>query len=131
MKTRRAEVTSADATLEGVKAYLPSNYTAHLEGDLMWPIIVIEGHDDAGWTLDGYVIPRLASGLIFAKENLNSSDRSPRWHDDIDEVVAFTRWYLEGSGETWTLAVDIIEEPWRYDDIYAAWQADKKESLNS
>jgi hypothetical protein len=29
---------------------------------------LIEGEDNAGWTLDGYVIPRLASGLIFAKE---------------------------------------------------------------
>jgi hypothetical protein len=30
--------------------------------------ILIEGYDRAGWTLDGYVIPRLGSGLIFAKE---------------------------------------------------------------
>ena len=30
--------------------------------------IVVFGHDNAGWTLDGYVIPRLASGMIFAQE---------------------------------------------------------------
>ena len=29
---------------------------------------VIGGYDNAGWTLDGYVIPRLQSGLYFAKE---------------------------------------------------------------
>jgi hypothetical protein len=30
--------------------------------------IDITGTDQAGWTLDDYVIPRLASGLIVAKE---------------------------------------------------------------
>jgi hypothetical protein len=30
--------------------------------------VVIEGEDVAGWSLDGYVIPRLASGLLSAKE---------------------------------------------------------------
>jgi hypothetical protein len=30
--------------------------------------LVIEGTDNAGWTLDGYVLPRLASGLYFGKE---------------------------------------------------------------
>lgn len=29
---------------------------------------VIEGEDKSGWTLDDYVIPRYASGLIVAKE---------------------------------------------------------------
>jgi hypothetical protein len=29
---------------------------------------VIAGRDRAGWTLEGYVIPRLASGLYFASE---------------------------------------------------------------
>ena len=29
---------------------------------------VIAGRDVAGWTLDAYVIPRLASGLYFAAE---------------------------------------------------------------
>ena len=50
--------------LPRVQAYLPRNYEAfpHTEG------ILIVGHDDAGWTLDGYVIPRLASGLIGCRE---------------------------------------------------------------
>lgn len=52
--------------LEEVAAYLPGNYTvrpAPAGGHL-----IIEGTDSAGWTLDGYVIPRLISGLIFARE---------------------------------------------------------------
>lgn len=37
-------------------------------GPILPPGILITGHDVAGWTLDGYVIPRLASGAIFARE---------------------------------------------------------------
>lgn len=55
---------AADRRLRQVAAYLPSNYSAVLRGD----IIDITGTDVAGWTLDDYVIPRLASGLITAKE---------------------------------------------------------------
>jgi len=48
-----------------VVAYLPSNY--RVTGNTQ-TAITIEGEDSAGWTLDGYVIPRLASGLIWARE---------------------------------------------------------------
>jgi hypothetical protein len=48
-----------------VMAYLPSNYQVTGEDD---EYVYFEGRDNAGWTLDGYVIPRLASGLIFAEE---------------------------------------------------------------
>lgn len=58
--------------LRVVQAYLPANYIARLESNAA-PYdesihIVIEGVDSAGWTLDDYVIPRLASGLITATE---------------------------------------------------------------
>ena len=62
--TRRAVITHT-ANLDTVRAYLPSNYTAERT---MLDSIIIDGTDNAGWTLDGYVIPRLASGLIFARE---------------------------------------------------------------
>jgi len=48
-----------------VKSYLPSNYqVVGCHGG----VVTVEGHDRAGWTLDGYVIPRLASGLMRAEE---------------------------------------------------------------
>lgn len=50
--------------LEQVSAYLPRNYTASEFGGR----IFIKGIDDHGWTLDGYVIPRLGSALISARE---------------------------------------------------------------
>lgn len=67
-----------------VAVFLPSNYsvageaverhekfsTAHADGrqyDERF-VVVIAGRDQAGWTLDGYVIPRLASGMIFGRE---------------------------------------------------------------
>lgn len=48
-----------------VQNYLPSNYKAtHSIGDEVF----IEGEDSCGWTLDGYVLPRLASGMMGGEE---------------------------------------------------------------
>jgi hypothetical protein len=64
---RYAKVRGKRSTVE---AYLPSNYRVGLESFLPdgRSDLLIEGEDEAGWTLDEYVIPRLASGLMFAKE---------------------------------------------------------------
>lgn len=67
------------------EAYLPGNY--EVVGELVeqrrefcsvspdgtvlrdeQTVFVIEGEDSHGWTLDGYVIPRYASGLIGCEE---------------------------------------------------------------
>lgn len=55
-----------NATAASVDPYLPHNY--RVVGPVSVAVVIIAGNDDAGWTLDDYVIPRLASGLIFAKE---------------------------------------------------------------
>lgn len=62
--TRRAVVTTGK--WETVERYLPSNYkvVGH-DADTT----TIEGTDVAGWTLDGYVIPKLASGLYGCRES--------------------------------------------------------------
>lgn len=68
--TRTAIVTGARSERE-VAAYLPDNYRVipgiggKIDGRPFW---MIGGTDVAGWTLDDYVIPRLASGLMFATE---------------------------------------------------------------
>lgn len=59
-----------------LEAYLPDNY--HVGQGFMAPAyegssrevltFEIQGEDVAGWTLDDYVLPRLASGLIFGEE---------------------------------------------------------------
>lgn len=51
-----------------VAAYLPGRYRVErLVTDVVeW--LLIQGEDYAGWTLDGYVLPRLASGFIFGRE---------------------------------------------------------------
>lgn len=72
---RYAIVTNARDAAQ-VAAYLPGNYrviwtaeVALYEGsDRMVQGHVIEGRDEAGWTLHGYVIPRFASGLIGCRE---------------------------------------------------------------
>lgn len=55
-------------SIHTVRRFLPDNYSATLRQMGRKPEILIYGEDVAGWTLDDYVIPRLASGLIFAKE---------------------------------------------------------------
>lgn len=64
----RKAIVKGELSLDRVRAYLPENFTAHLEKVGSDWRIVIQGQDFAGWTLDDYVIPRLASGLIFAEE---------------------------------------------------------------
>jgi hypothetical protein len=62
---RYAIVTGLHADAETVGKYLPSNYrvlgtTPHG--------VVIQGTDAHGWTFDGYIAPRLGSGLMRAVE---------------------------------------------------------------
>ena len=66
---RFARVNSDREKLKVVQDYLPNNYRAVQDEHG----ILIRGHDSHGWTLDGYVIPRLGSGLIFARE-VSSAD---------------------------------------------------------
>jgi hypothetical protein len=54
---------------EEVAAYMPANFAVLGEGMRDGrTFYVIGGTDNAGWTLDEYVIPRLASGLMRAQE---------------------------------------------------------------
>jgi hypothetical protein len=64
MRVKRYAIIFGDR--DRVAQYLPANY-AVVDHDLD-DSCIIEGRDDAGWTLDGYVLPRLASGLIFGEE---------------------------------------------------------------
>jgi hypothetical protein len=63
MSQRRALIKTQDA--RAVARYLPSNYVV-LETTEAG--VLISGKDNAGWTLDDYVLPRLASGLYFGEE---------------------------------------------------------------
>jgi hypothetical protein len=63
----------ASTLLGRTLAYLPGNYEAGLVRDWNDPtgdgyLVKVVGIDNAGWTLDGYVVPRLASGNIFLTE---------------------------------------------------------------
>lgn len=64
--TRWAEIRGHNISEHGVAAYLPEGYK-------VWRVywdkgkverVIIAGIDRAGWSLDGYVLPRLASGLF-------------------------------------------------------------------
>jgi len=59
---------NAERDLRVVQRYLPSNYSASAVSTPDGPGILISGIDVAGWTLGGYVLPRLASGNLSARE---------------------------------------------------------------
>lgn len=66
--TRYARVTRSkmdDDPREAIGAYMPANYSVL---DVLTHDVLIHGQDNAGWTLDEYVLPRLASGLRFGEE---------------------------------------------------------------
>ena len=68
---RYAIVRQRAGMTDQIASYLPANYsvlgrTPIRASDEVQ--ILIGGQDRAGWTLDEYVIPRLASGLIHAEE---------------------------------------------------------------
>ncbi len=50
--------------VDTINRYLPGNYQAVMVANT----VVIVGKDHAGWTMDDYVIPRLASGLHWYQE---------------------------------------------------------------
>lgn len=50
-------------TAKRVAAYLPRNY--EVDETYTGRGIMVRGTDQQGWTLEGYVLPRLASGLMF------------------------------------------------------------------
>lgn len=54
---------------ERVDAYMPSNYVTIEHTRSLFVI----GRDNAGWTLDGYVLPRLASGGVFGQVECDQS----------------------------------------------------------
>ena len=69
MQIRRAVIQTTDQA--AVARFLPDNYrvVGLVPGGTLVPEgTLIAGQDEAGWTLDGYVLPRLASGLLFGSE---------------------------------------------------------------
>lgn len=70
---RYAIVITKSTSVEQIERYLPGNYVVAASEEIVdqetgFPAVVIGGYDSAGWTLDDYVLPRLASGLIFGRE---------------------------------------------------------------
>lgn len=73
------------------------------------------------WTPDRE--PTLTNGYYVrvSAKVLSKWDEDAWWHD-VDEIVAFAKWYLDGSGETWRCAVDIFDEPWVFDEEYRGYK---------
>jgi hypothetical protein len=68
---RYALINANAGQADQIAAYMPSNYTVLGRTPISASNVVqylIGGHDNAGWTLDGYVLPRLASGMYYGIE---------------------------------------------------------------
>lgn len=96
--TRRAIITNRSTAddLARVQRFLPSNYSASLTRT---ECILIEGTDSHGWTLDAYVLPRLASGLISAVECINCDGHGNIYDPSDTEVMYCTGWCYAKPGE--------------------------------
>lgn len=69
MNEKTAAVVSGVGTAEAVARYLPANYKIVIAAEGNGRVLaMVEGTDEAGWTLDDYVLPRLASGLYVGAE---------------------------------------------------------------
>lgn len=64
-RVAKTSTRTSSGNTEAVARYLPANYRVTGEDD-QW--VYFQGHDNAGWTMEDYVLPRLASGLHFAEE---------------------------------------------------------------
>ena len=91
---RYAVVTNADST-EQVARYLPDNYEVYghrfPDGPTGRIVVLIRGTDNAGWTMEDYVISRLASGLLWATEIVVHDD----WRYEVangDTVLGYSEW---------------------------------------
>jgi len=79
MKKRKAHVRNVQSKQQ-LEAYLPENYRivkkvanerifdVALNGDRDVSTYLIEGHDEKGWNLHGYVTQRLQSGMMYVTE---------------------------------------------------------------
>ena len=50
------------------------------------------------------------------------------WYEDIDECVAFARWYWQGTFNYIGSAreiLDFFEKPWKFEEEYGWYKADK------
>lgn len=62
---RQAGIGQEELDRGRVTAFLPRNFTARV---INADTVAIDGYDHFGWTLEDYVIPRLASGSIWAEK---------------------------------------------------------------
>lgn len=67
--TRFAKIRTPAEDADAVGKFLPGNYRAlGAFTDRDGEFVLIAGVDEAGWTLDDYVLPRLATSLFFGEE---------------------------------------------------------------
>lgn len=95
-----------NVSVEKAHAYLPRNYAVIGESD---DGVYIQGRDNAGWTLDGFVVERLASGGVYGVRP--SSAKAATCEARMLQVGDVFR--CNGAEDGWhkVTAVDVEHEP--------------------
>ena len=64
--------------------------------------------------------------MTWTTDAIEKQQEGPKWYDDRGEVVAFARYFWEGTynyiGTTGEI-LDYFEEPWRFNEDYALYKA--------
>lgn len=114
MTTRTAIVYKANA--DTVARYLPGNYDVDQQ---VGEDVLISGSDQAGWTLDDYVIPRLLSGMIRCTEYVGL----PPKRLQLGEKTELIEWLCEIESRTHTMIREVQEygDSLEVNDASTAW----------
>lgn len=111
--TQRTRYALVKSPRVDVEPYLPNNYRVL---DAVGSQCVILGRDTAGWTLDEYVLPRLATGGHHGEE-IDAATAST-WDGEVgttttssEGFVVVAREYADATAEAWVYLAD--EEIWR------------------
>lgn len=117
--TRYALIALDSSASEVLSRYLPGNYKlAAFTQDDGREVALISGEDHAGWTLDGYVLPRLASGLYPGREVDASHPAVAR------VVIAGLQVQLDAANAALNaIATYLSEDDWDADTLEAIYTA--------
>ena len=110
MNIKRYAIITTTSERDNVAAYLPSNYEVIYSEPSRedfarphWRSVVIAGEDHAGWGLDTYVLPRLASGMFHGKE-IDLSHEIMQRVPDSKPVMTVEVALPDGTVARWALA---------------------------
>lgn len=116
-----------------IAAYMPHNYSVVgvLEGE-RYNQALIKGTDDAGWTMEDYVIPRLQSGLVGVREVIGDeaaeAEKTVKINAAASDIATVITEDARGSGDdpiAWVTGNAYMPPLRSFSAAEAIWQDDE------